>query len=384
LGVSDLSRYDALVNGIMTQQTQLQQLTVEQTTGTTLQQPSDDPAGTSELLGINLDLSGITTYQKNASLVQTNMNTEDSVETSLQQLLGSAESIAQTAATEQPGSTARTQTISQLNQLLQQVVEMANTQVGDAYIFGGTKTATPPMQATGTAPAVLGTSFSSTVATAATGPTAAAGVYQLTTDGAGDVTLTNESNPSQTQTVTGVTNGTGSIAFGTLGVTVTAGTGFTVAGLNDQTIAVGTGYAYGGNTTQVTVTVGTGESIATNHTGDQVFANSIAALQGTIAALGTGDSTAVNTAATQLSQAQLGVTAIQSDGGVTLQQLASISAAQTSQQTSLETQQSNIDAVSPTQVAIQLLSVQNALAASYEVTGRIATLSLTNYLPASS
>jgi flagellin-like hook-associated protein FlgL len=85
-----------------------------------------------------------------------------------------------------------------------------------------------------------------------------------------------------------------------------------------------------------------------------------------------------------LSQAQLGVTAIQSDGGVTLQQLASISAAQTSQQTSLETQQSNIDAVSPTQVAIQLLSVQNALAASYEVTGRIATLSLTNYLPASS
>jgi flagellar hook-associated protein 3 FlgL len=368
----------------MTQQTQLQQLTVEQTTGTTLQQPSDDPAGTSELLGINLDLSGITTYQKNASLVQTNMNTEDSVETSLQQLLGSAESIAQTAATEQPGSTARTQTISQLNQLLQQVVEMANTQVGDAYIFGGTKTATPPMQATGTAPAVLGTSFSSTVATAATGPTAAAGVYQLTTDGAGDVTLTNESNPSQTQTVTGVTNGTGSIAFGTLGVTVTAGTGFTVAGLNDQTIAVGTGYAYGGNTTQVTVTVGTGESIATNHTGDQVFANSIAALQGTIAALGTGDSTAVNTAATQLSQAQLGVTAIQSDGGVTLQQLASIGAAQTSQQTSLETQQSNIDAVSPTQVAIQLLSVQNALAASYEVTGRIATLSLTNYLPASS
>jgi flagellar hook-associated protein 3 FlgL len=385
LGISDLSRYDTLVNGLMTQQAQLQQLTVEQATGTTLQQPSDDPIGTGQLLGINLDLSGITAYQKNATQVQTNMNTEDSVETTLQQLVGSAESIAQGASSEPVGSSARTQSVNQLNQLLQQVVDMANTQVGDNYIFGGTKSSAPPMQVTsGNAPAVLGASFAPTVATAAAGPTAAAGVYQLTTDGSGDVTLTNESDPSQTQTVTGVTNGTASISFGSLGVTVTAGTGFSVGALNAQTIAVGTGYAYAGDTTQTQVTVGVGETIPTNHTGDQVFGNSIAALQGTIAALGTGTQTDVNTAATQLSQAQTQVTAIQSDGGVTLQQLAGITSGQTTQQAALETQQGNIDAISQTQVAVQLLSVQNALEASYEATGRIATLSLANYLPATS
>jgi len=384
LGISDLSRYDTLINGIMTQQAQLQQLTIEQTTGTTLQQPSDDPIGTSQLLGISAGLSGIKTYQTNASLVQTNMNTEDSVETSLGQLLGSAQSIAQAAGSAPAGTPTRTQAVAQLNQVLQQIIDLANTQVGSSYIFGGYKSGSPPMQATGgNTPAVLSTSFTSTVATASAGATAAPGVYQLTTDAAGDVTLTNESNPSQTQMVTGVTNGTASISFGTLGVTVTAGTGFTVAGLNNQTIAVATGYAYQGDTNRPQVTVGAGLTIQTNHTGDQVFGESIAALQGTIAALGTGSPTAVTTATTPLLQAQTQVLGIQSDGGVTLQRLAAITAAQTTQQGALETQQSNLDAISPAQVAIQMLSVQNALVSAYAATGRIATLSLANYLPAS-
>jgi flagellar hook-associated protein 3 FlgL len=383
LGVSDLSRYDTLLNGIMTQQAQLQQLSLEQTTGTTLNQPSDDPAGTSELLGINLDLSQISTFQKNAALVQTNMNTEDSVETSLGQLLQSAQTIAQGVGTEPVGSTSRNQAISELGNVLQQIVSLANTQVGDDYIFGGTNSGTPPMQSTGgTASAVLGTSLTSgTVATASSTATAATGVYQLTSDGAGDVTLTNTSDPSETQTVTGVTNGTPSINFGTLGVTVTAGSNFTVAGLNGQTIAVGSGYTYGGNTTRPQVTVGVGDTVQTNHTGDQVFGNSIAALQATIAAVEGGTQGDVSNAANQLSTTQTQVLAIQSDGGVTLQQVSSIGTQQTAQQSTLQTQQSNLDAVSQDQIAVQLLQVQNALEASFEVTGRIASLNLANYLP---
>jgi flagellar hook-associated protein 3 len=384
LGVSDLSRYDTLINGIMTQQTQLQQLALEQSTGTTLQKPSDDPVGTQQLLGISLDLAGIQAYQKNAAIVQTNMNTEDSTETTLGQLLASAKSIAQGVASSPVGDPARTGALTQLNQLLQQIVDLGNTQVGDSYIFGGYKSDSPPMQTTaGNVPAVLGTSFAGTVATAAAGASASAGVYRLTTDTSGNVTLTNESNPAQTQTVTGVTNGTASINFGTLGVTLTSGSGFTVAGLNGQTIAVATGYAYQGDTNRPQVTVDTGVTIQTNHTGDQVFGNSIAALQGTIAALTTGSSTAVSTAASQLSSAQTQVLTIQSDGGVALQQLAGITASQTSQQSALETQQNGIDAISQDQVAVQLLSVQNALQAAYAATGRIATLNLTNYLPAS-
>lgn len=73
--------------------------------------------------------------------------------------------------------------------------------------------------------------------------------------------------------------------------------------------------------------------------------------------------------------------AIQSDGGVTLQQVSSIGTQQTAQQSTLQTQQSNLDAVSQDQIAVQLLQVQNALEASFEVTGRIASLNLANYLP---
>jgi len=382
VGVSDLSRYDTLLNGILTQQTQLQQLTIEQATGTSLQRPSDDPVGTSQLLGIQLDLAGIAAYQKNAAVVQTNMHAEDSTETAVSQLLASAKSIAQGVASNPVGDAGRTGAITQLNQLLQQVVDLANTQVGDTYIFGGYKSGQPPMQATaGNAPAVLGTSFTATVGTATAGATTSAGVYQLTSDASCNVTLTNESNPAQTQTVTGVTNGTASINFASLGVTVTAGSGFTVAGLNGQTIAVAAGYAYQGDSNRPQVAVDAGVTIQTNHTGDQVFGNAIAALQGTIAALTTGGSTAVSTATTQLSAAQTQVLTVQSDGGVALQQLAGIADAQQTRQSALQTQQSGIDAISPDQVAVQLLSVQTALQAAYAATGRVASLHLTNYLP---
>ena len=383
MGISDLSRYDTLVNGIMTQQTQLQQLLVEQGTGTTLQQPSDDPVGTGQLLGINLDMASITAFQKNAAIVQTNMNSEDSTETALGQLLSSAKSIAESLSPAPPGDPSRATAIAQLNQLLQQIVNLANTQVGDTYIFGGFKSSAPPMQATaGNAPAVLGTSMAQTEATASAGATTSAGVYQLTSDGAGNVTLTNESNPSQTETVSGVTNATPSINFAALGITVTSGSGFTVAGLNGQTIGVATGYAYQGDSNRPEVAVDTGVTLETNHTGDKVFANAIAALQDTIAALSNGTSTAVSTAAAQISQAQTQVLAVQSDGGVTLQQLQLAAQAQTARQSSLELQQSNLDAITPDQVAAQLLSVQNALQLAYAATGRVASLSLANYLPA--
>ena len=311
------------------------------------------------------------------------MNTEDSVETSLGQLLQSAQTIAQGVGTEPVGSTSRNQAISELGNVLQQMVSLANTQVGDDYIFGGTNSGTPPVQSTGgNASTVLGTSLTTgNIATASSTATAATGVYQLTSDGAGDVTLTNTSDPSATQTVTGVTNGTASINFGTLGVTVTAGSNFTVAGLNGQTIAVGSGVAYGGNTTRPQVTVGVGDTIQTNHTGDQVFGNSIAALQATIAAVEGGTQGDVSNAANQLSTTQTQVLAIQSDGGVTLQQVSSIGTQQTAQQSALQTQQSNLDAVSQDQIAVQLLQVQNALEASFEITGRISSLNLTNYLP---
>ncbi len=383
MGISDLSRYDTLVNGLMTQQAQLQQLALEQTTGTTLQKPSDDPVGTSQLLGISANLAGLTAYQKNVTLVQTNMNSEDSVETSLGQLLQTAHTIAQGAAAAAPGDPSRVTAINQLNQVLQQIVSLGNTQVGDNYIFGGYATGQPPFQTgTGTNSAVLGTSLSPTVATASVGAATPPGVYQLTSDASGNVTLTNESDPTQTQTVSGVTNGTASISFASLGVTVTAGANFSVAGLNGQTIGVASGFAYQGDTNRRQVTVDAGLSIPTNHTGDQVFGNSIASIQGTIAALQTGNSPAVSTAAGQIGQAQSQVLAIQSDGGITLQHLQSIQTDQTNREATLQTQQTGIDAVSPTEVAAQLLNLQTALQAAYAATGRIENLSLVNYLPA--
>ncbi len=381
MGISDLSRYQTLVNGIMTQDSQLQQLAGELATQRKLNQPSDDPQGTGQVINISFNQAAITQYQQNQAVVQTNLDTEDSVETAVNQMLASAQSSAASAANSQPGDSTRTSAITEINDLLQQVVDLANTQVGSNYVFGGLKTDQPPMQATppGTA-GLVGTSLSATDGAVTVGSGAEAGVYELTTDGAGDVTLTNQSDPTQSQTITGVTNGTTALNFSTLGVTIAAGTGFTVAALNKQTIAVASGLSYQGDTNRPQALIGSGQTVSTNHTGDQIFGNTIAALQGTLQALQTGTSDTISSATTQLESTQTQVLGLQSETGVTLQTMQNTASTQSTQAASLSTQQGNIENINTAQVATQLLTAQTALSAAYEATSRVLGLSLANYL----
>lgn len=386
--ISDLARQQQVLRDLQAQLSELQAAQQQQATGKRVTRPSDDPAATAEILRTTAGLSAIAQFRKNAAAVRTQLGAEDAVATSLQQILTAAKNIAVGAAGSAAGTSIRQTALTQLNLLIEQVKDLGNTQVGTAYIFGGHKTDAPPFQATASSTAaVAATTLSPTHATIAVAG-AAAGVYRLTNDvsAPGSVTLTNLSDPTQTQTITGVTGATTSLNFGALGITLTLGSDWAPAtaggagSLDGHTIAVTNGIVYQGDTNQRTIETDAGSTVPANHTGAELFGNVLASLQALAAQIETGTSTAVNTALDPVDQAQTQVLGLQAETGGILEHLDDVGAALTVRETTLIDRRRAAEEVDPTEAAIKLLNVQTSLQAAYAATARVLGLSLTDYL----
>jgi flagellar hook-associated protein 3 FlgL len=133
------------IGQLETQQSTLQN---ETTTGLSVTQPSDDPAVMNQVLNLQSEASAGTQYQSNISQIQNSATTASDALTSLQSLVQKAGEIA-TGATSLTSSTQLSSDATQVGQLIQQALQLANTQDSQGnYIFGGTNTGTPPFSAT--------------------------------------------------------------------------------------------------------------------------------------------------------------------------------------------------------------------------------------------
>jgi flagellar hook-associated protein 3 FlgL len=122
--------------------------------GNNINQPSDDPIGTSTLLDIGDQLKAGSQYASNISKANTFLQVTS---TALQGMSDAMSQAAQLVSSITNGSndpTERQSVISQLQSLKQTMVDYGNTQSGDQYIFAGAKSSTPPFS--GTAPYYAG------------------------------------------------------------------------------------------------------------------------------------------------------------------------------------------------------------------------------------
>jgi flagellar hook-associated protein 3 FlgL len=107
------------------------------TTGQRIDRPSDDPASSARVLATDSELRALTQYGRNISAARERLSIE---ETALDQVSGILER-ARELAYGQAGSTANAQTrnttADEVDELRLQVIQIANTQVGDAHVFGG-------------------------------------------------------------------------------------------------------------------------------------------------------------------------------------------------------------------------------------------------------
>ncbi len=143
--------------------------------GKKIQTFSDDAAGASQALTLRSALGDNAQYQRDASAATSFLTASEGALSSATSVLQSARQIAVAGANSTQTPDSLTALGDQVDGAIQQLTQAANTQSGGRYLFGGTKTTTPPYDATQTYRGNSGTINS------ALGPNAS---VQINTDGA--------------------------------------------------------------------------------------------------------------------------------------------------------------------------------------------------------
>ena len=141
------------LNGVSNLQNQLTQVQRELSSGYKVEDASDAPAQTSELVNLAASLASTQAYQTTLTRVQAEAQTADQTLGSAISLIQSAETLASQGAIT-PVSAETRQTLSQQVQgIQQQIVSLANTTVEGRFIFGGDLDLSPPYRYDTSAPA---------------------------------------------------------------------------------------------------------------------------------------------------------------------------------------------------------------------------------------
>jgi len=291
-------------------------------TGLRVNQPSDDPAASANLVVSLAATAQVDRYTSTINTVSPLMQTADSAISSVVTSLNTAITNGTAGASGTETAANRQTLAAQVESALGSVVAQANTSFQGVYAFGGSATASPPFVAASTtydsALGSVGTPLSTTTALTAGSVTtisdAATGDTMTFKAAAGDTIATLStaiSNAVAAGTLSAGTNATINAA-GQLSIGSTSGI---VVSSNDASLgsmtaaassAVPNAYAYVGNSSFNTVQVGDSANVATTMSGSQFFGsgtNVIGALNGLITALQSGTSAQIATATTAVSTA---------------------------------------------------------------------------------
>src|SRR5436305_4450939 len=113
-------------------------------TGIRVTQASDDPAAISSILKYQSSIDLLNQTQTNLATAKEVASTADGALQSASSILDELTTIATQGVTGTTSSDTRTQLSVRVQQLLQQLVAVANTSVNGRYVFGGDNSSVPP------------------------------------------------------------------------------------------------------------------------------------------------------------------------------------------------------------------------------------------------
>lgn len=127
----------------------LQDLNQQVSTGVRIRVPSDDPLGSQRVVNLNEALAGIGQYQRNANYVTNWVSASESTLSGVTDILTRANTLAIRGANDATLSQDELDAIAdEVNGLLEQTVNAANTTSGGKTLFGGFQTQTQAFQVT--------------------------------------------------------------------------------------------------------------------------------------------------------------------------------------------------------------------------------------------
>lgn len=113
------------------------------TTGSKLNRPSDDPVGSVKAMGYNSTLTRNAQFSRNVTEVTSYLEASDSSLGLIGEGLKRVKELTVQAASDTATDEDREMVRAEIDQIRQQLRDVANTQVGDKYIFSGSNTLSP-------------------------------------------------------------------------------------------------------------------------------------------------------------------------------------------------------------------------------------------------
>jgi flagellar hook-associated protein 3 FlgL len=147
--VSSLEVAQTSLNGIMTSYDRFAVAEAQVSTGKQLNQPSDNPSGTAQVLNLNEQMSELDQYDSIISQANTFLSSSDAALSSVTSLVEQARTIAVQAANGTTDTTTLGALTNQIQSIIQQVGAIGNTSDGNQYVFAGQRSDTPPFVGNG-------------------------------------------------------------------------------------------------------------------------------------------------------------------------------------------------------------------------------------------
>lgn len=142
--VTDKIIADSVISNLFVKTEQLFRAQQTVSTGKRISRPSDDPAGMGKVLDFRKTIASIDQYHKNIDRGRSQLQLTEATLGLVDNQLIRAKELAAYQATETSSPATRAMVAEEVRAIRDQIVQLANTKLGNSYIFSGHKTATPP------------------------------------------------------------------------------------------------------------------------------------------------------------------------------------------------------------------------------------------------
>jgi flagellar hook-associated protein 3 FlgL len=147
--ITENSTMKMVVAMLQQQQERVNTLSQQVSSGSRINQPSDDPVSAQQVLNLKGLMSATDQYSRNIQTGTTWLNQMDSTMGNMNNLLVRAKELATQMANASYSASDRQSAAVEVTQLRDQMISLGNTQIAGKYVFGGFVSDQPPFDATG-------------------------------------------------------------------------------------------------------------------------------------------------------------------------------------------------------------------------------------------
>ncbi len=147
--VSNKEMYENVMGNMHRNLEKLLELQNSASSGRRINKPSDDPAGSMKIIDYNAAISKADQYQRNINSGTAFLNATETAVSSAQDILIRAKELAISALNGTSSASNRKSMAKEVEQLYEQVRQIANTRYDNRYIFSGIRTDVAPYDSTG-------------------------------------------------------------------------------------------------------------------------------------------------------------------------------------------------------------------------------------------